>query len=95
MLDKVKIGWMEYKVKVVKSSEINNGDGEFYGRCNHGTNTIIINDSYSKEQREATLLHEVIHVVDNYAGLDLSERQVKGLANMLYQVIKGNNWRIK
>ena len=88
----IKIGWKEYKVKEVSSPEINEGEGEFRGRSLHGLNEIRINKDYSKDDKAETLIHEILHAIDIYIGSDLSEEQITGLSNMIFQVLKDNNW---
>lgn len=39
---------------------------------------------------EATLLHEVLHIIDHHLDLDVTEAQITGLAQGLFQVWKDN-----
>ena len=90
-MHKVKVGWEEYTIKEVDSPHINEGDGEFKGRALHGIHEIRINKNYDKDTKDETLIHEILHAIDVYAGLDLSEMQIVGLSNMIFQVLKDNH----
>jgi hypothetical protein len=39
---------------------------------------------------QATLLHEIVHCIDDYLDIGLSEDQVCGLAQGLFQVLEDN-----
>ena len=88
---KVKIGWKEYTIEEVNSQSINEGDGEFKDRALHGPQIIRLNKDYPKDAKDETLIHEILHCIDVYAGLDLSEMQITGLSNMIFQVLKDNH----
>ena len=93
-MNKIKIGWIEYKIQEVDSHIINEADGEYAGRVLHGTREIRINKDYSQEEKNETLIHEILHCINKYIGSDLTEYQVSGLSNMLFQVLIDNNlWR--
>lgn len=88
---KVKIGWKYYEIinKEMDSDLIKDGQ-ECFGRIDFDKQVIYLNSAYSKEQREATLIHEILHGIDNLYQIDLSEKQVALLADGLYTVIKDN-----
>ena len=88
---KVKIGWKEYTIEEVNSQNINEGNGEFHGIGLHGPQIIKINKDYPKKDKQETLIHEILHCIDIYAGLGLSEDQITGLSNMIFQVLKDNH----
>lgn len=91
VLDKVKIGWKDYKVIKSKPEMALNSDGGIcYGKIFYDKREIYINDDYDEEQQKVTLLHEVLHGVDEIYGLGLSEDQVEGLGHGLYALIKDN-----
>lgn len=54
----------------------------------------MVKDLPVDTERE-TLLHEVIHAVEDGMGLNLTEAQVHGLACGLYAVLKNNATTIK
>ena len=90
-MHKIKIGWKEYKIEEVDSPYINEGDGEFKGRALHGPQIIRINKDYSRDAKQETLIHEILHCIDIYIGSDLTEQQISGLSCMIFQVLKDNH----
>ena len=50
------------------------------------TCTILLNDKLKGQEREVTLLHEVVHAIMFTMGeLDHDERFIEGFAQLLYQ----------
>lgn len=92
MLDKIKVGWKEYDVKLVEpSSTLTVNEGVCYGDIDYNKNLIQLNKNYSEEQQKATLIHEVLHGISEMYSLDLSEDTVTRLGNALYSTLKQNN----
>jgi hypothetical protein len=52
---------------------------------------LVLDDSMTPEVTEATLLHEIIHAIDQTNGLLLNEQQVSTLATGLYAFLKDNS----
>ena len=88
---KIKIGWKDYTIEKTDVSEklLLNGD-ICYGEIEYDDQIIRLNNSFSDEQKEATLIHEMIHGISNMYTLDMSEDLVTKLANALYITIKDN-----
>lgn len=57
--------------------------------------TIKMQTGLPKDNEEETLLHELIHAVDESLGLQMTEAQVHALACGLYAVFKDNEQAIK
>lgn len=92
MLEKIKIGGMEYQVKEVKFGE-SNGDVTL-GECHFETADILINDNLSDNRKEQTLFHEMVHAMLFEAGsfeYD-NEELVNQLGLIVYQVFKDNDF---
>ncbi len=53
----LKIGGIVYKV-IEKNME------ESCGECDRTTNTIILNKEMTQEQKEVTLIHEILHALN-------------------------------
>ncbi len=82
---KLKIGGHAFEVKFVE------GMGVQVGVAVHNDNVIKVASNVAHSQKEATLLHEIIHIVaDNLGLLDLPEQSVSVLSGGLYQVLKDN-----
>lgn len=85
----VKIGWKQYTVSS-KSSVIRDGV-ECYGCIDYANPSIIeLSSKNTSEQNKVTLLHEIIHGVDNMFNINLKESEVLALANGLYGVFVDN-----
>lgn len=92
MLEKIKIGGMEYQVKEVKFGE-SNGDVTL-GECHLETADILINENLSDNRKEQTLFHEMVHAMLFEAGsieYD-NEELVNQLGLIMYQVFKDNEF---
>jgi len=60
------------------------------GRCYVPDQVIRINSGMHTETQKSTLLHEILHVIDDCCGLGLTEQQINGLETGLYSVFKDN-----
>lgn len=85
----IKIGYKNYEVEY-KEKVYSEKPEELYGQINFSEDCIAIANKFSADQQRCTLLHEVIHGVDNDRGLALSEHQIEQLAIGLFQVIREN-----
>ena len=93
MLEKIKIGGMEYQVKEVKFGE-SNGDVTL-GECHFETADILINENLSDSRKEQTLFHEMVHAMLFEAGsveYD-NEELVNQLGLIMYQAFKDNDFK--
>ena len=79
-LKQIKIGGLVYKIEY-KDLE------ESLGRTEYTKQLIQIDNKQTKEQQEATLIHEILHCVNNQR----SELETEALSQSLYQIIKDNN----
>jgi len=70
----------KYTISYVKSNDINGS----FGAAKRSDALIRINSEVSQEQQEETLLHEVMHIVDEELLLDLKEDQIHRLAVGVY-----------
>ena len=86
---KLKVAGVTYRVSVVDDPKTIDGRFE-YGTANHMQGEIVLNTATPQEMQEETLLHEVIHCVNERFGLALEEDQVKALGAGLYQILKDN-----
>ena len=65
-------------------------DADLLGECDSDKQLISVRDGQPPEQEEDTLLHEVLHAIDEAMGLKMKEAQVKGCATGLLAVLKDN-----
>lgn len=63
---------------------------DLMGECDTDTQTLAIRDGQPLESEQDTLLHEVLHAIDEAMGLKMKEAQVKGVATGLLAVMKDN-----
>jgi hypothetical protein len=62
-----------------------------YGHCDYGMRNIYINTADQDfDECCATLLHEIIHVIDYHSQCGLSEENITRIANGLYSVMSEN-----
>ena len=81
-MKQIKIGGHTYKIIDISGSDA--------GRAFTDKNTIAIDMYQSKSHVESTLLHEILHILNNLYDLNLTEAQVAVLETALYDVIKNN-----
>ena len=87
---KVNILGKDYSISLKRRKGGTLGDVVIYGRANHLKNSIWINPQVNIQQRKETLLHEIIHVVNEELCLRFSEATVSRLSVGLYGVLKQN-----
>ncbi len=80
--ESVQIGPFRYEV----SADIAMPEGMF-GESNHRQRIIALADKQRLEEQSATLLHEIIHAVDDVFKAGLDERQVDVLSHGLAQAL--------
>lgn len=85
---KLKIGGIVYQVKIIDDLELDGEDGE----TNRFRNDIRINKLLPQEQKEATLIHEIMHCLNSQIVEEkLGHLFLESLAQQFYQVLKDNN----
>lgn len=93
MIDKIKIGGIDYKIKLLDLSSRNEGEhGVSMGFCVYQENTIEINKHLHPERQKQTIIHEMVHAMFCEVGIDQDEDTVNRLGNILHQVLKENNF---
>lgn len=86
--EKVRILYKEYDIEHQKN--LHDGGCELYGQIHYLPEKIYLNPDASMAMQKATLLHELLHGLDEMYGIDLKEKQVEKLGNALYMLIKDN-----
>lgn len=86
--EKAKILYKEYAVEQQKN--LHDEGADLYGQIHYLPESIFLNADSSEEQKKATLIHELIHGMDEMFAIGLKEKQVEKLGNALYMLIKDN-----
>lgn len=86
--DKVKILYKEYDIE--EQNNLHNNGGDLYGQIHYLPEKILLNSESSQEQKQATLIHEIIHGLDEMYCIGLKEKQVEKLGNAFYMMVKDN-----
>lgn len=85
--NKIKIGGFNYNCKEEENLIRDNGNlGE---SCSNAL-TIKVDESLPLQQKESTLLHEIIEQINSNYELNLEHNQICTLETSLYQVYKDN-----
>ena len=93
---KIKIGWKTYEVKLAEPKQTLFTEGkECYGTIDYDRQEINLRVTNTQWQNEVTLIHEVLHGIENMYCIELGEEVVKRLSEALYTVLKDNNLKIK
>jgi len=77
-INKLKIGGFDVEIRYVKDLP---DDGNLCGE-----NAILINDELSPNERDLTLIHEIIHKINPAMG----EKEVEYLSRAIHQIYKDN-----
>jgi len=84
---KFKAFGQEWKVKTTKNHPKIEGN---FGYCDLGENTIWIATNATEIQQKSTLLHEIIHLIEQSMGLNFSEHSVLTLEAGLFHILRDN-----
>lgn len=84
----IKVAYKNYSIE--KVNNLNDGVNLLYGQCKYDEEKILLAEAYSKNQQECTLIHELIHAIDDIFSIGVTEEQVLKLGKGFYQVIKDN-----
>jgi len=88
--EEVKIGPLTYKVRLVDI--VNRERPELIGEVSHDTNKEIrLQKALDQDKLESVFIHELLHCMDVFMHLGLTEEQVKRLEGAVYMVLKQNN----
>jgi hypothetical protein len=82
----VKILGKEYEIIEADATIMN----DKVGICDYTKQKIYIATGLADDLHADTFLHEILHVIDFTVGLELTEKQVIGIAGGLYAVWKDN-----
>lgn len=96
--DKIDIVGLKYNIvytktlkediqEVVKDKE---DAGDYSGYCYMNGQTIWIDDTMSREQKERTLVHEIIESIGHILAIRLKHRQIEALEHGIYYVFQNN-----
>ena len=87
--DTVKIQFKKYTV--CRDNNMRNDKGDLlYGQIDHIEQLITLNEDAGIEQQKATLMHEMVHGLDELYGIGLKEKQVEKLGTALYMLVRDN-----
>ena len=76
---RLKVGAFNMEIRMVKGL---GDDGQL-----NGETTILINDDLSPKEKELTLCHEIIHIINPA----FTEKDVEWLSRALYQIVEDNH----
>lgn len=83
---KLKIGGHIYTIKIVNTTQIDGEKNDCMGFCDKIKCEIRLSNDLNETQLEETLLHEILHAINNVMSHELTE----SLGHSLHQVIKDN-----
>lgn len=79
--DQFKVGAITWYVEMVPPGELDNDCGDM----DRAMQRIRINRDMSTDMREATFLHELLHVLE----VDMDHSHIETMSMLLHQVLKG------
>lgn len=69
--------------EIISASNIQVADS-MYGSCDRKFQKIVIVDGIAEDQKQDTLIHEVLHIISDELGLGLDEATIQRLGVGLY-----------
>jgi len=87
----IKIGGIIYTIELIDEVIDDMHNAEFTGRVIFKENKIKILKSYPVERQFRTLLHEIMHIIDEDLKIGFEENAICRLEVGLYSVLKENN----
>ena len=84
---KIKIGAYMYDVAYEANLKIDEG---FRACVNFRTHKILIDPAQSDTQKSFTLLHEIMHIINNNYECDLDESNISRIANGILEFLQDN-----
>lgn len=85
---KIKVLHLEYEV--VEDRNIHEGSTELLGQVQYIQQRILLNEEASHPRKRETLIHEVIHTLDDVYNIGLEEKQVEQLGVAFYNFLEDN-----
>jgi hypothetical protein len=85
--EKVKILGKPFQVTYTTTAPL---PDDLNGECDTDKQTILVRDSQPLESEQDTVLHEVLHAIDEAVDTRMKETQVKKVATALLAVLKDN-----
>lgn len=85
---KIKVLYKEYTVE--EAVNLHDNGGDLYGQIHYLSEKILLNEAAKEEQKKSTLLHELVHAMDEIYNIELEEKQVDKLGNAFYMLQKDN-----
>lgn len=86
--ESVNILYKKYDIEMVDN--LHDEKGDLYGQIRYLPEKIYLNSAAKEQQMKATLIHEVIHAMDEMYNIGLKEKQVEKLGNAFYMLIEDN-----
>lgn len=81
---RIKIIGKYYKIDIVESID---NDNTVWGTVKYSELKILIKKSLDYQNQCETLLHEVMHILFDVAGMSQNEKHIESISKVLYQVI--------
>lgn len=91
---KTKVGDREYDIVWYKTVYDDNGM-TVNGTCDSDNMEILISTANHSYRMKTTLLHEIVHGLDDFSAINLTEKQVAALSHVLFMWINDNMHIVK
>ncbi|WP_277630391.1 ImmA/IrrE family metallo-endopeptidase [Atopococcus tabaci] len=93
MLDKVKVGALDYDVFIQEHFTSHDDDRNLWGYCDYEKQEIYVRESLKETKREQVFVHEMLHAMFLAAGyMQHEEDMVQRLGQVMHQVLRENDF---
>jgi Zn-dependent peptidase ImmA (M78 family) len=75
---------------IVSNSKSEDPEEEVFGVWDPNEMTITVNAECGEVQERVTVLHELVHAIDDFLDLEMSHQEVYVLSQVMYQVLIDN-----
>jgi Zn-dependent peptidase ImmA (M78 family) len=89
-MNTIKVLGIEYNIVYKNNSEMNG----LIGFADFNKQLICINSEHTEQTKEIAVYHEIIHIISEAHGLNLSEEQVKIGTHALIAYLKENERKV-
>lgn len=83
----IKIGGQEFSILYDDNLNL---DQDEYGNTNFRTLVITLENSLSQSVKSATLLHEIIEIINEQNELNLPHQKIQCISNAIFQILSDN-----
>jgi Zn-dependent peptidase ImmA (M78 family) len=84
-----------YVAGIAASVEFKKSLGDCFGRYFPGRDLVLVEQGQNPDQERDTVMHELVHVIENAMGIKFTEEEVSKLSHGLVSLLRLNPQLVK